>query len=133
MLAVTVILALVKIVIVIGFLMSVTPVLTWAERRQSAMIQDRVGPNRAVVYLPRGIVLAIFGGAGVALALLTAYGIGWFGGIDRQPQLQAAVALSMGQIGVFLTWLLCVIVNARAKGSRDANAIEKAIASVPDP
>jgi NADH-quinone oxidoreductase subunit H len=40
--------ALVKIVfMVLGFLMPLASILTWAERRQSAMMQDRLGPNRA--------------------------------------------------------------------------------------
>jgi NADH-quinone oxidoreductase subunit H len=32
------------------------PILIWAERRQSAMIQDRLGPSRAAVVLPAGLV-----------------------------------------------------------------------------
>ncbi len=32
------------------------PVLIWAERRQSAMIQDRLGPSRAAIALPAGVV-----------------------------------------------------------------------------
>lgn len=37
----------VKILFVLGILFTFAPVLVWAERRQSAMIQDRVGPVRA--------------------------------------------------------------------------------------
>jgi NADH-quinone oxidoreductase subunit H len=32
------------------------PILIWAERRQSAMIQDRLGPSRAAIPLPAGLV-----------------------------------------------------------------------------
>jgi len=32
------------------------PILIWAERRQSAMIQDRLGPSRADIPLPMGLV-----------------------------------------------------------------------------
>src|SRR5438045_4479485 len=40
--------ALVKILfMVLGFIMPLASLLTWAERRQSAMMQDRLGPNRA--------------------------------------------------------------------------------------
>jgi len=36
-----------KIVFVLIIILSFAPVLIWAERRQSAMIQDRIGPHRA--------------------------------------------------------------------------------------
>ncbi len=41
--------ALVKILVMVGFLFNVAALLTWLDRRQSAMIQDRIGPNRAVL------------------------------------------------------------------------------------
>jgi NADH-quinone oxidoreductase subunit H len=40
-----------KIVFILIIILSFAPVLIWAERRQSAMIQDRVGPTRAGVKL----------------------------------------------------------------------------------
>jgi len=39
----------VKILIVFGAPLSLASLLTWVERRGSAMIQDRIGPNRAAV------------------------------------------------------------------------------------
>src|SRR5512138_2981660 len=43
-----VVLALIKAVfIAVVFALTLAAVLVWAERRQSAMIQDRLGPNRA--------------------------------------------------------------------------------------
>ena len=35
--------------LILGFIMGLAGVLTWMERRQSAMMQDRLGPNRANV------------------------------------------------------------------------------------
>src|SRR6476620_427695 len=43
--------AILKIVFVLIIILTFAPVLIWAERRQSAMIQDRVGPHRAGVKL----------------------------------------------------------------------------------
>jgi NADH-quinone oxidoreductase subunit H len=43
----TVLAALIKILLIIGVAFTLAAVLTWAERRQSAMMQDRFGPNRA--------------------------------------------------------------------------------------
>jgi len=39
-------LSLLKIAIVVGALLNVTPIMLWLERRGSALIQDRPGPNR---------------------------------------------------------------------------------------
>jgi NADH-quinone oxidoreductase subunit H len=39
----------VKIVVMVGFVMTVAGILTWYDRRGGAMMQDRVGPNRAFV------------------------------------------------------------------------------------
>jgi len=52
--------ALIKIAIMVGFLFSVGALLTWVDRRQSAMIQDRIGPNRAVLKIGK-FELRVFG------------------------------------------------------------------------
>src|SRR5689334_16147282 len=47
--------------IVLGFAMPLASILTWMERRQSAMMQDRLGPNRAYLALPGGWRPKVFG------------------------------------------------------------------------
>src|ERR1700744_3990913 len=49
MTALSLIFAFVKILIMVMFVLNLAAILTWADRRQSSMIQDRIGPNRAVV------------------------------------------------------------------------------------
>ena len=39
-------------ILILGFVMIIATVLTLAERKWSAMMQDRIGPNRARINLP---------------------------------------------------------------------------------
>ncbi len=41
------IIALAALVVILVIVLTFSPVLVWADRRQSAMIQDRIGPIRA--------------------------------------------------------------------------------------
>jgi len=49
MTAMQVVWALLKILLMVMFVLNLAALLTWADRRQSSMIQDRIGPNRAVI------------------------------------------------------------------------------------
>jgi NADH-quinone oxidoreductase subunit H len=71
-----------KIVFVLAILLTVAPVLVWAERRQSSMFQDRVGPHRAGVPLPEWLAEGIRGpavyGARIVATLSAVVGIAFF-------------------------------------------------------
>ncbi|MEM9069581.1 MAG: complex I subunit 1 family protein [Myxococcota bacterium] len=82
--------ALLKIVFILTVVVGAfAPALVWAERRQSAMIQDRLGPRRAHIPLPKAMVgfmtwslkplrmgvVSSFAAAGLCIATLVAFGV----------------------------------------------------------
>jgi NADH-quinone oxidoreductase subunit H len=98
--ALLIISTLVKIVVVLGILLGIAPLLVWAERRQSAMVQDRVGPVRAGIPLPRKVadfvqgpmslgakVVAYLSIGGAVLSLLAIFFMTW-----QQSQFHDTVA-----------------------------------------
>ena len=60
---------LIKIFFMIGFVMTMGVLLTWVERKQSAVMQDRIGANRADIFGFR--LLGLFHPLADALKLLT--------------------------------------------------------------
>ncbi|HVR20161.1 MAG TPA: NADH-quinone oxidoreductase subunit H, partial [Polyangiaceae bacterium] len=113
-------LILLKVVLVVLVMMHIAVFLTWADRRQGAMIQDRIGPNRAVIWLPtplaQGMALLPALGAAALVALLV-----WKGpeGAERTTW-----AIVLSQSAIFLTWFTGLVIAGRvskrgARGSFD--------------
>lgn len=119
-----------KIAIVLMFLLNTGGVLTWVERRQMSMIQDRVGPNRAVVYLPASIVKAALAGGGVLLGLGA---LGYAFGRGQEDLAQIGNGFLLLQLGVLVSWLGALIVRAHARRIEATTGLEGALAQMADP
>ncbi|MFO0553496.1 MAG: complex I subunit 1 family protein [Polyangiaceae bacterium] len=117
------VLAIVKILIVVGFCLQMSGLATWAERRQSAMIQHRVGPNRAVVELPSFIIRGALATPGALIGAIAVLGLG------RAPRPEAALdrmGISL-QLLVLVTWFNLVLLSWRVNKKGALNAFESAI------
>lgn len=110
--ALVIISTLLKIVFVLVIVLGIAPLLVWAERRQSAMMQDRVGPVRAGVPLPRGVAQFIQGPASWG-ARAVAYGAAALAGLAAlalaylfvlRSQLHAALETASGRQALVEQW-----------------------------
>ncbi len=111
MTSVELVLAIVKILIVVMFLLNMAAIATWADRRQGAMVQDRVGPNRAVVYLPSLVVRGIVFFPPALLAALSVF-------TATRPASAPAAAETMvaaAQFAVAVAWLRLIVFCASAR------------------
>jgi NADH-quinone oxidoreductase subunit H len=129
---VEVLLAIIKILIVIMFLLNMAAVATWADRRQGAMVQDRVGPNRAVVQLPSTLARILVIGPPALLGVLAAQPL--IGGLlGRAPQhpAQALDTLTLSiQLAVLVAWLTLIILCGMARASGPINSFETSLAKL---
>jgi NADH-quinone oxidoreductase subunit H len=115
-----------KILVVLLFVINTAAILTWGERRQSAMIQDRIGPNRAVIYLPGMLLKGVVALAGLGLAAAVA-GYAWLASKRSEP-VRLDVGFVLTELAVLLAWMGIVIARRaeRKKGGGFLNS------SIPD-
>jgi NADH-quinone oxidoreductase subunit H len=96
----------------------------WAERRQSAMIQDRPGPNRAVVYLPSMVARGLVFGPPALLAGLAALrAIG-----DFRPQAGVEWMVIALELMVFVAWFSLLVLYRVVRSGAPINGAEEALA-----
>ncbi|MBK8939619.1 MAG: NADH-quinone oxidoreductase subunit H [Polyangiaceae bacterium] len=122
---VEVVLTILKILLIVGFCLNFSAIAVWADRRQSAMIQHRVGPNRAVVNVPSFIIQGILTAPGILLGALAALGLG-------QALTPQAAIERMGvslQLIVFVAWFNLVLLSWRVSRKGALNAFEAAVGS----
>jgi NADH-quinone oxidoreductase subunit H len=119
-----------KAFVVVMFAMNVAVLLTWADRRQGAAIQDRVGPNRAVAWLPTK--------AAQGMALLPALGVaagvvGLVATHQFPPETQGMAAMLMAQAAIFFVWMTGLVIAGKVAGRGPLNLFDVSIAAVGDP
>lgn len=125
---------LLKVIVAIAFLLTGAAVSVWADRRQGGLVQDRIGPTRAVVFLPRTVVQALLFGGGVFAAALIIVGLPWIGpdeakGAAYLQHLLGRLTVAT-EILILVLWfgLLALCAYVRKHGS--SNGFEEALAKV---
>src|SRR5260221_1252831 len=119
-----------KAFVVVMFAMNVAVVLTWVDRRQGAMIQDRIGPNRAVAWIPtpaaQGMALlpALAVAAGVLFVVLK---------LEPPPEVRGQRAMLFSQLGILFTWITGVVIAGRVQNRGVLSSFDAWIYSLGDP
>jgi len=119
-----------KAFVVVMFAMNVAVILTWADRRQGAMIQDRVGPNRAVAWIPTIVAQGI--ALGPAVAVVAAVGFVVLK-LEPPPEELGQRAMLFSQLGILLTWLTGVVLAGKVQNRGVLNSFDAWLYSLGDP
>jgi NADH-quinone oxidoreductase subunit H len=128
-----VILALIRAIFVVMFGMNVAVICTWVDRRQGALIQDRVGPDRAVIWLPTMVAraLALLPAAGAAAAVLA------LAFLDKQARGEDPVSIGraflFSQLAVLMAWITVAAVVAHVQRRGPESAMDRTLAALGAP
>lgn len=121
----------VKVVFVsLLFCMPVAVLLTWADRRQGAMIQDRVGPNRAAIWMPGKLAAILVTLPALALAG-AALAWAWFNKLEGDTNL--LVGFLFIQLAVATIWITLLVIAGRVRVRGITNAFDQFAAMLGDP
>lgn len=120
-----------KAFVVVMFAMNLGVVLTWVDRRQGSMIQDRVGPNRAGIPVPAKALQVIL----VGPALLVVGGLLYLvlGTEPIQGEARSDRAMLFSQLAIFFTWLTALVIAGRVRVRGAKNSFDVFISSLGDP
>jgi NADH-quinone oxidoreductase subunit H len=112
------------------FAMNLAVILTWVDRRQGAMIQDRVGPNRAVAWLPTPIAQGLALGPAVLLAVGV---LGYVHTHDVTGVELEGRGLLFSQLAVLLLWLTGCVIASQVKARGPKSSFDLWIQSLGEP
>ncbi|EYF07127.1 NADH-ubiquinone oxidoreductase chain H [Chondromyces apiculatus DSM 436] len=107
----------------IAFLLGLAPIAIWADRRQSAMLQHRPGPNRAAVYIPSIAARGLVAGPAVLFAAVAG-----FTALQKLSDRAAYEGTIIGiQLGIVVAWFSLLILWRVIRGSGAINGFERLI------
>ncbi len=118
-----------KAFFVVMFAMNVAVLLTWADRRYGALLQDRVGPERAVIWLPRRVAQ----GLAFLPAVVIAAGIVLFTVANKQDDTNSGDAMLFGQGAIFMSWFAAIVIAGAVQRRGVRSSFDRFIRSVGDP
>ncbi|MBI4699834.1 MAG: NADH-quinone oxidoreductase subunit H [Deltaproteobacteria bacterium] len=119
----------VKIAFVLAFMLLLAAVAPWADRRQSAMVQDRIGPERAVLYLPAWLVSALlFLPAAVAAGALIMVLMGAPAGPAEVVAGRLVERITGAlELAILVCWLSLMVLAAHVRRRGAVNGFEQAV------
>jgi NADH-quinone oxidoreductase subunit H len=118
-----------KAFFVVMFAMNVAVILTWVDRRQGAVMQDRVGPNRAVIWLPTPLVQALL----LLPALAAAGGVIFLATREAQLPDKTTRAILFSHLAILMTWLTGLLIAGRVKSRGARSSFDAWIQGIGDP
>ncbi|HKO92543.1 MAG TPA: hypothetical protein VJU61_15385, partial [Polyangiaceae bacterium] len=127
------VLAALRAVFVVMFGMNVAVICTWVDRRQGALIQDRVGPDRAVIWLPTGLarLLALLPAAGAAAAVMA------LSFHDKQVRGDEPVAMGrallFSELALFMAWATVAAMVAHVGRRGAESSLDRSLVSLGAP
>ncbi len=128
-----IVLSALRALFVVMFGMNLAVICTWVDRRQGAMIQDRVGPDRAVMWLPTMVARALVLLPALGAAALT-LGLAF---LDKDARGDApastARAIVFSQLALFMTWATVAAMVARSQRQGADSSLERLLASLGAP
>ncbi|HEY4106717.1 MAG TPA: complex I subunit 1 family protein [Polyangiaceae bacterium] len=120
----------IKAFVVVIFAMNVAVILTWADRRQGAMIQDRVGPNRAVAWIPTVVAQALAVVPAIAVVALVGFIVVK---VEPPPEVRGQRAMLFSQLGILFTWLTGVAIAGKVQTRGVTSSFDAWIYTLGDP
>ena len=119
-----------KAFFVVMFAMNVAVLLTWADRRYGALLQDRVGPERAVVWLPQRLAQAL----AFLPAVLVAAGVLHFAEANKEDAAgKTGNAMLLGQAAIFMIWFTGLVIAGAVKSRGPRSSFDRFVQSLGDP